>query len=91
MATIHNSAGETKECHIEECHIEVWEDLSNQSRSQHYRAFWVAPGSNSGCPVVGHCSPGGSWPTIRQVVAECRKLGYTDPVYRNGRLIDAGV
>lgn len=84
MATIHNSLGQSKVCHIE-----VWPDLSVQREA--YRAYWVAPGETTGCPVVGYCSPGGSHRTIRAAIAECRRLGYSDPVFRNGRLIDEGV
>lgn len=72
--------------------IQVWDDMHSE-RAGFYRAFWCASGADgeSGSPVVGYCSPGGSHRTIRAVIAECRRLGYTDPIYRNGRLIDKGV
>ena len=67
--------------------IQIWEDLNNE-RGGYFRAFWCAsPDATSGSPVVGYCSPGGSHRTIRATVAECRRLGYDDPVYRNGRKI----
>lgn len=67
--------------------VQIWDDLSSE-RLVAFRAFWTnGPGDTTGCPVVGYCSPGGSWPTIRQAAQEVRRLGYTDPIYRNGRLL----
>lgn len=67
--------------------IQVWEDLHNE-QAGFYRAFWCdGPEASTGSPVIGYCSAGGSHRSIAAVVAECRKLGYTDPIYRNGRLI----
>lgn len=75
---------------IETAVIQVWDD-SHSERGGFYRAFWCeSPDSGSGSPVVGYCSPGGSHRTISGVIAECRRLGYADPVYRNGRLISKG-
>lgn len=69
--------------------IQVWEDLHTE-RSGFFRAFWTdGPDATTGSPVVGYCSSGGSHRTIRATVAECRALGYSDPVYRNGRKINA--
>ena len=84
MTTIHYSMGEPRECIIQ-----IWEDLHNE-RANYYRAFWCdGPGATSGSPVIGYCSAGGSHRTIKAAIAECRRLGYTDPVYRNGKLIAA--
>lgn len=69
--------------------IQIWND-NNAERDGFFRAFHCdAPDSTIGCPVVGYCSPGGSHRTIRAVIAECRKLGYTGPFYRNGREVRA--
>lgn len=67
--------------------IQVWDDLHN-ARDGYFRAYWTnGPEATTGCTVIGYCSPGGSHRTIRAVVAEVRRLGYTDPIYRNGRRI----
>ena len=67
--------------------IQVWEDMHN-ALPGYFRAYWTnGPDATTGCTVIGYCSPGGSHRTIRAVVAEVRRLGYTDPVYRNGRRI----
>lgn len=72
---------------IESAVIQVWDDMSAE-RDGFYRAFWCeSPEATSGSPVIGYCSAGGSHRTIRAVIAEVRRLGYSDPVYRNGRLI----
>ncbi len=78
---IHNSLGQSAECVIE-----IWDDMHNE-RPGFYRAFWVAPGATTGSPVIGYCSPGGSHRTIRATLAEVRRLGYTDPAFRNGRAL----
>ena len=82
MATINYSSGTSKTCVIEVC-----EDL-NAERAGFFRAFWWEMGSSSHSPVVGYCSAGGSHRTISACVREVRRLGHTDPIYRNGRLID---
>lgn len=80
---IHYSDGST----VENAIIQIWSDLHTE-RSGYFRAFWCAsPEATSGSPVVGYCSLGGSHRTIRATVAECRRLGYSDPIYRNGRRI----
>jgi hypothetical protein len=81
MTIIHNTLGQVKDCHIE-----IWDDM-HAERAGFYRAYFVEPGGTTGSPVVGYCSPGGSHRTIRATVAECRRMGYTDPVYRNNRHI----
>lgn len=70
-----------------EAHAVIWEDLSSESRRPMFRAFWAREDESGGCPVVGYCSSGGSWPLIRQVVAEFRRLHPGEPIYRNGRLL----
>lgn len=84
--TCHYSDGST----VENAVVVVWECHHTESRRTMYRAFWAAsPDADTGSPVIGYCSPGGSWPTIRQVVNEVRKLyGHAnEPCYRNGREI----
>ena len=82
MTTIHYSDGRSIESVIQ-----IWDDLHNE-RAGFYRAFWCgSPDDCCGSPVIGYCSPGGTHRTIRAAIAECRKLGYDDPVYRNGRQI----
>jgi hypothetical protein len=84
MTDISYSDGTT----IKNAVIQVWDDLS-APRSGRFRAFWCADkDTGTGCPVVGYCSPGGSHRTIRACVAEVRRLGHKDPIYRNGRLVD---
>jgi hypothetical protein len=67
--------------------IQIWDDW-HAERSGFYRAFWCAgPDADSGAPVVGYCSPGGSHRTIRAVIAEVRRLRHDEPIYRNGRQV----
>lgn len=66
--------------------IKIWEDLSTE-QSGYYRAFWCAsPDADSGSPVIGHCSPGGSHKKQADVIREVRRL-YPDAeiYYANGR------
>ncbi len=68
--------------------IQIWEDL-HQERAGFFRAFMCDSGdATTGSPVVGYASSGGSHRTIRATINECRRLGYADDIYRNGRLID---
>lgn len=68
--------------------VQIWNDLSNE-RSGMYRAYWCAsPEAESGSPVVGYCSPGGSHSTIRAAVAETVRLHPGTPCYRNGKLLN---
>ena len=67
--------------------IQIWDDL-HAERAGFYRAFWCNDAeSGIGSPVVGYCSPGGTHRTIKAAVSECRRLGYDDPAYRNGKLV----
>lgn len=67
--------------------VEIWDD-SNAEKPGFYRAYWVEPGTDSGIPIVGFCSPGGSHPTIRECIAEIDRMGYgSHAIYRNGRVI----
>jgi len=52
--------------------LEVWDD-SNNERPGFYRLYWVVPGKTTGCPAIGYCSPGGSYRTIREAVADGRR------------------
>ena len=52
--------------------LEVWDDLNNE-RPGFYRLYWVIPGETTGCPAIGYCSPGGSYRTIREAVADGRR------------------
>ncbi len=52
--------------------LEVWNDLNNE-RPGFYRLYWVVPGETTGCPAIGYCSPGGSYRTIREAVADGRR------------------
>lgn len=71
--------------------IQIWED-NHSERHGFFRAFWCSgPDATTGSPVVGYCSPGGSHQTISATIAECRKLGYSDAIYRNGRLVSKEV
>ncbi len=73
---------------LENAVIQIWDDISSERAGMLYRAFWCdGPDATTGSPVVGYCSPGGSHRTIEECVRECRKLGYSDPIYRNGRLL----
>ena len=83
MARISYSNGAT----VEDAVVQIWDDMHNE-RLGYFRAFWTdGPDAMSGSPVVGYCSPGGSHRTIRATVAEVRRLGHTDPIYRNGKQI----
>lgn len=65
--------------------IVVWEDL-HEERAGFYRAFWSdSPDGTLGSPVIGYCSPGGSYRTIKEVAREVRRYYPGEPVYRNGR------
>ncbi len=67
--------------------IQIWDDLHNE-RAGYFRAFWCNDRyASTGSPVVGYCSPGGSHRTMKAAIAECRRLGHTDPIYRNGRQV----
>ena len=67
--------------------IQIWEDLHNE-RAGYFRAFYCSNAeATTGSPVIGYCSAGGSQRTIRATIAEVRRLGYNDPIYRNGQLL----
>lgn len=66
--------------------IQIWDDMHNEQPG-YFRAFACdSPHASIGSPVIGYCSPGGSHRTFSAVVAELRRLGIHDAVYRNGRL-----
>jgi hypothetical protein len=66
----------------------IWEDLNTEARGNWVRAFWAAsPEADSGSPVIGYCSSGGSHRTI---IAAAREVWRHHPdarVFRNGREI----
>lgn len=65
--------------------IVVWEDL-NAERPGMKRAFWAAsPDAESGSPVIGYASPGGSHRTVKACAAEAARLYPGETIYRNGR------
>ncbi len=67
--------------------IVIWDDW-HAERSGYFRAFWAAsPDDHFGSPVIGYCSPGGSYKTIRAAAAEVRKIYPGELIYRNGRLL----
>ena len=69
--------------------IQIWEDIHTE-RPGFFRAFVCAgPDSDSGSPLVGYCSPGGSFRTVKATAADARKRLPGVPIYRNGRLIPA--
>jgi hypothetical protein len=68
--------------------VAIWDDLGSQARGPRYRAFWVtAPDAQTGSPVIGYASAGGSHRTIRAVVAEVQRLYPGEICYRNGRKV----
>ena len=72
MQTIHLSNGTQHEARLE-----VWNDL-HAERAGMYRLFWVNPGESTGTPAVGYCSPGGSYRTVREAIADGeRRFGET--------------
>lgn len=80
---IHYSNGRT----IEHPVVQVWDDL-HEERSGFYRAFWCAgPDATTGSPVIGYCSPGGSYNRIWRVCAEVWRMYPEARIYRNGREI----
>ena len=67
--------------------IIICEDLHNE-RCGYFRAFYADSADADTCvTVIGYCSPGGSHRTIKDTVAEVRRMGHTAPAYRNGRLL----
>lgn len=82
-ADIHYSDGST----IHNPVIVIWEDLHNE-RSGYYRAFWASsPDATTGSTVIGYCSAGSSYRTIRQTAAHVARLYPDALIYRNGRLV----
>lgn len=66
----------------------IWEDHHTERRGTWFRAFWCAgPEAESGSPVIGYASPGGSQRTARAAVAEVRRLYPEARCYRNGKEI----
>lgn len=66
--------------------VQIWDDLHTEARGNWYRAFWCAsPDADSGSPVIGYCSPGGSQRSIRAAAAEVRRLYPDAKIFRSGR------
>ena len=67
--------------------IQIWDDWHTE-RAGFYRAFWCADKDGyTGSPVIGYCSPGGTYRTIRAAVAEALRLYPGEQVFRNGKRI----
>lgn len=72
----------------EVCNVILIESDLHEERPGFYRAFHaVNPDSDSMVTVFGCCSAGHSFRTIREVVADVRRHGHKEPIYRNGRKI----
>jgi hypothetical protein len=83
---IHYTSGKTISFPV----VTIWDDLHNE-RAGYFRAFWSdSPNPDSGSPVIGYCSPGGSQRTIRACAAEIWRLYPDARIYRNGREIKRG-
>jgi hypothetical protein len=67
--------------------VQIWDDL-HQEQSGYFRAFWCAsPSADTGSPVIGYCSPGGTHRTIRAVASEVRRMYPDAEIYRNGKRV----
>jgi hypothetical protein len=65
--------------------IQVWDDL-HEERSGYYRAFWCdGPDATTGSPIIGYCSSGGSYRSIKDVAREAWRMYPDAKIYRNGR------
>lgn len=73
---------------VEDAVVQIWDDNHTERRGNWFRAFWCAsPEATHGSPVVGYCSPGGSFRTIRQAALDVRRRYPHDcpAIFRNGR------
>ena len=83
---IHYSDGRTVENPV----VQIWDDLHTE-RSGYFRAFWCdSPTAESGSPVIGYCSAGGSHRTIKAVAYEVWRYYPEADIYRNGRKLTRG-
>jgi hypothetical protein len=67
--------------------VNIWDDLHSE-RPGALRAFWSAkpdPDAESGSPVIGYCSPGGSHLLVRKVAAEVWRYYPDARIFRLGR------
>lgn len=63
----------------------IWDDLNNP-RPGFYRAYWCAtPDADTGSPVIGLTSAGGSHHTVKAAAREALKLHPGATCYRNGK------
>lgn len=68
--------------------IQVWDDL-HEELPGFYRAFWCdGPDATIGSPIVGYCSPGGSFRTIRETALDAARRHPGIPIYRNGQMVN---
>ena len=66
--------------------VQIWDDLHTEARGNWYRAFWCASSvADTGYPVIGYCSPGGSHRTIKAAAQEVRRIYSGAKIYRNGK------
>lgn len=81
MTTKLPSTGEICTC------ILVESDL-HEERPGFFRAFHAtSPDASSMVAVFGYCTAGHTFRRIKDVVADVRRYGHTEPIYRNGRLL----
>lgn len=67
--------------------VQIWEDLHNE-RGGYVRAFWCATSeADSGSPVIGYCSPGGSHRSIIACAMEVWRNHPRAQIFRNGKQI----
>jgi hypothetical protein len=70
--------------------VQIWDDLGNE-RAGFFRAFWCAsPEAESGSPVIGYCSPGGSQRAVKATAREVWEIYPDAIIYRNGRPVKKG-
>jgi hypothetical protein len=65
--------------------VQIWDDHSVE-KAGFFRAFWCAsPDADSGSPVIGYCSPGGTQRTIKAAAWEVWERYPDTAIYRDGR------
>ncbi len=65
--------------------IVIWEDLHNECAG-FFRAFWASsPDADSGSPVIGYCSAGGSHRSVKDAAREALRYHPSETIYRNGK------
>lgn len=67
--------------------IQIWDDLHNE-RAGYFRAYWCdSPTATTGSPVVGYCSLGGTFRTIKATALDALRRYPSTEIYRNGKPI----